>query len=225
MRKQLVIILIYTSTALAYTILEHINPAWLLTFFAKALPMITLFLWGISEKKHDNSHLRKFFLAGILFSLAGDLLLQWNNRQEGFFIYGLGAFLITQVFYSWAFITGGKTGYRLRKIWPAFIFFPAYGLALVLYLKPGLAELLIPVSVYAAVIALMCLAAMSRLPLYPDTASLLILSGAVLFLMSDSMIAVSRFGPGFPLSRISILLSYFLGQYLIARGVLYRKSI
>ncbi|MFN8208035.1 MAG: lysoplasmalogenase [Bacteroidales bacterium] len=224
MRKHLVITLIYASAAVGYTILEHINPAWMITFFAKALPMIILFLWGITEKKTGNPLFYRLILTGIIFSLAGDLLLQWNNRQDGFFIFGLGAFLFTQVFYTLAFFSGGKTLYRLKKIWPALILLPVYGLTLVFYLKAGLGEMLIPVSVYASVIVLMCMGALSRLPLYPGKATLFVISGAVLFLMSDSMIAISRFGPGFPLSRLSILLTYFLGQYLIIHGVLARNK-
>jgi uncharacterized membrane protein YhhN len=225
MRKHLVITLIYASAALGYTILEHINPAWLITFFAKAIPMIILFIWGITENKPDDPRFRRLILTGIVFSLAGDLLLQWNNRQEGFFLFGLGAFLLTQVFYTLAFFTGGKIIFRLKKIWPALVLLPAYGLALVFFLKPGLGEMLIPVSVYASVIVLMTLGAFSRLPVFPGTASNLIICGAVLFLMSDSMIAISRFGPGFPLSRVAILFTYFLGQYLILHGVLINNKI
>jgi uncharacterized membrane protein YhhN len=214
----------YVTAAVGYTILEHINPAWLTTFFAKALPMIILFIWGITEKKTDDHLFYRLILTGIIFSLAGDLLLQWDNRKDGFFLFGLGAFLLTQVFYTWAFFTGGRTVYRLKKVWPALILLPAYGLALVLYLKPGLGNMLIPVSVYATVIVLMCLGAFSRLPVYPGTATLFLICGAVLFLMSDSMIAISRFGHGFALSRLAIMFTYFLGQYLILYGVLLRNK-
>jgi len=47
---------------------------------------------------------------------------------------------------------------------------------------------------------------------------LLVLAGAILFVLSDSMIAINRFTQPFELARIAIMSSYITAQYLIAIG-------
>jgi uncharacterized membrane protein YhhN len=41
------------------------------------------------------------------------------------------------------------------------------------------------------------------------------LAGAVLFVISDSLIAISRFGQSFEGSGIAVMLTYIAGQYLL----------
>jgi uncharacterized membrane protein YhhN len=57
-----------------------------------------------------------------------------------------------------------------------------------------------------------------QLTQFRDTFFLLVLAGAILFVLSDSMIAINRFTQPFELARIAIMSSYITAQYLIAVG-------
>jgi uncharacterized membrane protein YhhN len=48
--------------------------------------------------------------------------------------------------------------------------------------------------------------------------------GAVLFIASDAMIAISTFRHPFPYSEPLIWITYYLAQFLILRGVEHRHS-
>jgi len=48
--------------------------------------------------------------------------------------------------------------------------------------------------------------------------------GSILFLLSDSMIAINKFSTEFPLAGFWIMITYISAQYLIMRGLVYEKS-
>jgi uncharacterized membrane protein YhhN len=54
---------------------------------------------------------------------------------------------------------------------------------------------------------------------------ILVLVGAILFVLSDSMIAIDKFVYTFALSRIAIMTTYITAQYLIALGCLKQFNI
>jgi uncharacterized membrane protein YhhN len=47
-----------------------------------------------------------------------------------------------------------------------------------------------------------------------------VLAGAILFVFSDSLIAINKFAVGIPKSGIWIMTTYILAQYLIMSGLL-----
>jgi uncharacterized membrane protein YhhN len=64
----------------------------------------------------------------------------------------------------------------------------------------------------------MLLAAINREKKVNRQSYLLVFAGAVLFVLSDSLIAINRFTQPFELARIAIMSSYITAQYLIAVG-------
>lgn len=90
-----------------------------------------------------------------------------------------------------------------------------YSLLAVSWLAPGFGRLALPAMVYAGAITVMTastiLAGFSR-PF--------VMMGAILFMISDSLIAAARFTTGWPLAAYLIWPNYFLGQYGIAIGFL-----
>lgn len=193
-----------------------------LILFSKPLLMPLLIAWFV----HRTPGVRRLFkgsvIFGLVFATLGDIFLMFAGGEYDafFFLLGLGAFLITQACYLGAFLSevNLRNGYlRKQPYWSApFLLFL---LSLLAWLWPGIPEgLRQPVAVYGTVITAMTLGALNlRGQVHRDVFQS-ILVGALLFLLSDTLIAASRFGHPFPGSRVAIMATYILGQWLIVRG-------
>lgn len=151
-------------------------------------------------------------LAGLAFSLLGDVALMFPDK---WFTAGLVAFLAAQVLYILAFkpLPG-------HPVSPAtFLPFVLFGLLMFFLLAPKLGPMKIPVFVYIAAITTMAGFAAARFVDRGGTRPLLAFVGAVLFLISDSVLAYDRFARKVPGARIIILGTYFPAQLLIALSV------
>lgn len=152
---------------------------------------------------------RRWVLAGLCLSLLGDVLLM---LPQGLFVPGLVAFALAHVCYIVAFAGG--------LAWPLALL-PALGMVLLaggnlLALWPHLpADMQLPVSVYVVLIGLMACLALTRwrrrLPGGGLTAG-----GALLFVLSDSLLAWDRFAGPLPAAIAGVLLTYWAAQALIA---------
>jgi uncharacterized membrane protein YhhN len=97
-----------------------------------------------------------------------------------------------------------------------------YGLGLISYLYTDLAEMRLPVIIYAVVILSMLSGAINRKDKVNSDSFYLVLTGAVLFVISDSAIAVNKFSHHFDSSGIVIMATYIVAQYLIVMGYIYQ---
>jgi uncharacterized membrane protein YhhN len=86
------------------------------------------------------------------------------------------------------------------------------------YLYAGLAEMKLPVILYAIIILTMLTAAINRIDKVNKISYYLVLSGAILFVISDSSIAIAKFSHPFKSSGIVIMSTYVVAQYLIVIG-------
>ncbi|WP_426415073.1 lysoplasmalogenase [Aestuariirhabdus sp. LZHN29] len=177
-------------------------------FLLKALP-IWILAWLVLGARSDARQL--WVGIGLLFSSVGDLLLAWNQ-----FVPGLGSFLVAHLFYIAALAR------RPRLSAPRIVLALAMVVAtgtLVAQLLPLLGEMRVPVVVYIGVIVTMALCALLGEGNHP-----LVAMGALLFLLSDSMIAIDRFMSPLPLASLWIMLTYYSAQYFIARGALSQQK-
>ena len=78
--------------------------------------------------------------------------------------------------------------------------------------------MMIPVSIYTIVILTMVTGAINRLQKVNSVSYWLVLTGAILFLISDSALAINKFGHPFAKSSVVIMSTYLLAQYLIITG-------
>ena len=76
----------------------------------------------------------------------------------------------------------------------------------------------IPISIYSSVIILMVIAALNWKDYINKQAFKFVFWGALLFMFSDSIIALNKFKSAIPQAHIWIMSLYLLGQYLIVRG-------
>jgi uncharacterized membrane protein YhhN len=186
----------------------------------KSLLMPILAMWFISLAGKDRSNEKKLFLYSILaliFSWGGDVLLL-GSELEIRFMSGLGSFLIAHIFYILAFREIPKTDNPI-KLGPIVGLLMLYGLVLLAVLWNNLGDMKIPVIAYALVICTMgSFAARRKQSVHPKS-YLLTFSGALVFMASDSVIAISRFAYDFPHAHSLIMITYCLAQYYILAGL------
>ena len=167
---------------------------------------------------------KKIMLIALFFSWMGDVLLMFESRHALFFIFGLVCFLTTHILYIIYFMSIRSEKISLLKKYPLLIVLvAAYGVSLVWLLFPHLADLKIPVMVYAAVICTMLLCSLHILYKVNRPANILYVSGALFFVMSDSLLAVNKFYQPLAYAGVFIMLTYCLAQYLIVRGFIEQK--
>lgn len=147
-------------------------------------------------------------LVGLGLSLCGDVLL--IPRTPATFRAGLVAFLLGHLAYVVAFLTLGVTpGYVGAAALPVL----AAALGVMLWLRPKLGPMFVPVLAYVVVISTMVVLAVGTWPL-PDAARRV--TGALAFYLSDLCVARDRFvSPGF-VNRAFGLPLYYGGQLLLA---------
>lgn len=191
-----------------------------LEYIAKPGVMLTLLAWfWINNGINDHT---LWFALGITFSLAGDVFLMLPREQ---FVAGLVAFLLGHLAYlvglnptlpPWnlaglilAFFVGITALQIYRRV--------AHGL-----LSSGLEGLKTPVLAYTIVISLMLLSALLTLvrPTWDALPALMVSSGALLFFISDTLLAWNKFIAKLPYGSLITITTYHLGQMGIVVGAM-----
>ena len=193
-----------------------------LIYVVKPLLMISLSIFYYLNIQTKSSRFNRFILLGLIFSIGGDTFLMFQGSQ--FFMAGLGCFLVTHIFYILGFQHYQKTkrGFMNHKKW-LIAPFVLYLFGMLFYLWNDLNDLKIPVVIYSAVICLMAITALNLKNKLPSTVFYTLFSGVLLFLFSDSVIALNKFGGEglqIPYPRIVIMCTYIIAQLLIAISTL-----
>ncbi len=191
--------------------------------FSKPALIPTLALWFWLSTTPQAGKIRYLFLIGLLFSTAGDVFLM--NNGATYFLLGLSSFLIAHVFYiiTFFYFPEFKKGLVIRR--PAIIIPVAMFLGVFLFmLLPKVPEgFQVPVLVYSMVIALMILSAINLTGRTSATATKTVISGAILFLISDSILGSEKFNvltaTNANLIRFAVMFTYLSGQYLLTKGM------
>lgn len=180
-----------------------------LRFFTKPILLPVLMLWYISSSKSEKIQLNAFFLAGLILSFFGDLFLlfKWG------FLPGLGSFLLAHLCYIISFKK--KPQKRIKEFWS--IILSLYTSILLVFLFPYLKEMKIPVLIYAVVISVMMYSALK-------TQNRNLMIGALLFLISDTLLSVNLFFKPLMILNLLVMITYVLAQWFLVRGMLLSKN-
>jgi len=159
----------------------------------------------------------KTLLAGLALAFLGDAFLIGESEQA--FLAGLSAFLLAHTAYIAAFLISGV---NLRWVSAAAIPALVIAIAVLTWLAPHTpAELTWPVRLYTFVISIMVVTAIGT---RGQNASLLILTGALLFFFSDLSVASQRLlQTDFP-HYVWGLPFYYAGQLCLALSVSQSRS-
>ena len=186
----------------------------------KPAVMVCLFVWLYLSTGLQG--LTLWFGLGILFSLAGDILLMIS--LDRMFIFGLIAFLLAHL----AYLIGFQNELMEVSAWSV-VLIVILAVSAVRVMRrivsairaKGQTRLVIPVIVYSTVITVMLYAAMTTLsnPEWKAGASLLVGAGAFLFYLSDVILALNKFVSPIKNGRIINIAAYHLGQIGLIAGV------
>jgi len=162
------------------------------------------------------------FGVGLVFSLLGDVFLMLPAQ---FFLAGGGAFFAAHGFYIAGF-SSQPLSLRAEAALPVLAVAGVYVLVNG-RIQAGIREqkqtqMSLPVALYAGVISLMLLMALSTFarPAWGQFPALLVSLGAGLFFISDSILAFDRFAKPIRFGDMMVMVTYHLGQFCIAAGVL-----
>ncbi|SDC65523.1 lysoplasmalogenase [Niabella drilacis] len=190
-----------------------------LQFFLKPLLVSTLLGIFISETAGIASPFKKWIIGALVFSVGGDTLLLFANNNELYFILGLVSFLMAHVCYILCFHFI-KVKESVSGKWHTAIIVGVYYFFIMSFLIPHLGALKIPVLIYGMVISFMLLLAMHLYDLTDHTTARTILTGAILFVVSDSVLAVNKFYRPAPWGGWAIMVTYMGAQWLLVKGLI-----
>jgi len=149
---------------------------------------------------------------GLVLSLGGDVALMLRTGRM--FLIGLVLFLLAQVVYAIAFTM--PNGFHRGDLVTGLVLLAAAAAAY-FYLRPGLGKMSIPVLLYILIICFMVNRALSTFfgSAFTATQAWLVSLGALLFWLSDLLLAINRFRRPFRAEPAGLYL-YYAGQLLLA---------
>jgi uncharacterized membrane protein YhhN len=219
--KTKVLSLVYFLTGILFIFLPEGSP-FITGFILKALiiPVLMALLFASFGRDLFMNH--RLMLAGLFFSWAGDVLLELPYKSEYFFICGLAGFLVAHLMYLTVFIRTPGKNLKIKVQPGILVLLIIIGSALVYYLYDDLKGMRFPVILYALVILSMLWGAIGRKGKVNNTSYLLVLSGAILFVVSDSLLAINKFSFHFEAAGYAVMSTYIIAQFLIVIG--YKKQ-
>jgi len=155
----------------------------------------------------------------LLFSGVGDVLLDLDPQR--LFVMGLVSFLVAHLFYVLLYVRNRPRPLRVSsRQWLLILSVLIYSAVLARWLWPDLGGLAWPVAAYVCVLTAMVVMAVLVRPGQPW-----VTLGALLFLLSDSLIAVNKFKLPVAYRDYLVWSTYYLGQCGIALGFLQDKLV
>lgn len=152
---------------------------------------------------------RLLIVLGLTASLIGDI---WLMLPRDRFLAGMASFALAQVCYVMAF--GGEL--RTFPSLVAYLPYLAYAVLMCRLLTHCSAPLRLPVTAYALLLASMAWLAGARWAQQGTAPALQGWIGALLFVTSDTLLALDRFRKPIPHAAVWVLATYYVGQALIA---------
>lgn len=181
----------------------------------KPLLMTTLVIVYLLSVKKANFWL----VSALFFSFWGDVFLL---DKTNYFVFGLGSFLIAHIMYIKMTTKFLKTTSIVKILTTSIVFVALFTVVLFL-IKDNLGEMLVPVIVYGIAISTFGTCALLNYLQEKSTANTWLLLGSILFIASDSLIALNNFYSPKHFFDIAIITLYVVSQYLIIKAVILKK--
>lgn len=189
------------------------------------MPLLMAWLWAQGRALPRTT--RYLLTVALCFAFIGDIVLMMASpTDKEQFLLGLGAFLCMHLCYISAFMAEWRSAVdlgllsRRRVLVLPFVLFAA-GLLYAVKDFLGQNNMWLPVGFYAMTICAMSLAALNRYGRVPALSFRWVFAGALLFMLSDSCIAIKRFAAPFAFDNELIMITYIAAQGLIVGGILF----
>lgn len=206
--------------ALIATCFSRIVNIFSIELIAKPVLMLILAFYFYLAVKKPLLKISKILLASLFFSWLGDIFLMWAADLN--FMLGLGSFLLAHLCYIFCFKPANlvnKLSLINKKPFLLFIFIAFEGFMLY-NLYPNVGTIFLPIALYTTIINVMAVTALNRYGFVNNLSFKLVFIGAVMFVFSDTLIAINRFLSPVPLANIWIMLLYAVGQLFIVQGMI-----
>ncbi|MHA1285125.1 MAG: lysoplasmalogenase [Promethearchaeota archaeon] len=182
---------------------------------AKPLLMPLLILFYVLETPLLS--INWFIVVGLAFGTLGDIFLMLDEK---WFLHGMIAFLINQISYIIAFFVM-NTNILAFPSWGFTLFLPA--VILLYFILPRIldktGDLKIPVIIYLIALVMMHFSATLTLSVLSGLSVVLIYLGSLLYVFSDSFVALDRFEKQVPQASLIAMATYILCQFYITLGI------
>jgi len=188
-----------------------------LRFITKPLLMPLLAIYLLLQTSSVTSALKVWIFLALFFSWLGDILLLFEEREPNFFLFGLSAFFVAQVFYI-VFFHNIRMREYIRGNALLLLLVIVYYSILVSVLSPYLGDMKLPVRIYGVVLSFMVMLAMHTTLGKNKRAAIWMTTGAILFVASDSLLAFNKFFSAFDYAGLIIMVTYGLAQLFITEG-------
>jgi len=234
--KVTLLVLIVATVIELYSEYFHLREVM---FFTKPLILPLIAAYFFINSHNTNDEVRKFMLGAFLFSWFGDISLMLTPevptdtvlmgipKSKYFFLVGLGSFLVAQLLFIFSYrkTTTASPG-KAKPVW--FVPFVVYWMVMMVLVLPPLSanteksSAVIPVMVYAGILISMAAVALTRYGRTNPKSFALTLTGACIFVVSDSLIAISFLAMQTPMQLAGFLImsTYVVAEFLIALGIL-----
>ena len=194
-----------------------------LIFFSKPLlmPLLILFyIFGVIEIS-SITQVDWFIVIALIGGCAGDVLLMLKD-QDKWFLYGMGAFLVNQIFYIMSFLLS-ITDYTVFNVWGLFLLGPA--ILIMVFTLPRFinktGDMKGFVLVYMAALLIMHISALLRIAEFQGLPFVLIYVGSLSYIFSDASLAVNKWTGEFTNARFIVMTTYVMAQFYITLGALF----
>lgn len=190
----------------------------------KPLIILTLIAYTVAWRRRTWDAPMSWFVAGLVAALTGDVLLNIDTALG--FMGGLAAFAVMQVLYVIAFLAVPGPG--LVRAWKiAIVPYAVIVIALNVAISAGVGDLRIPVLVYSLLLGTMGVAALDLVLRLPRRNAWQVTYGALLFIASDGLIALTRFGSveSATLTSAVVMSTYIAAQGLIVAGFVRGQAV
>ncbi len=185
----------------------------LLANISKPLLMPLLGVFAFQKARENGLAMPKALIGALFFSWLGDVIL-----MTGAFVFGLVAFLIAHIFYI-------ALNLRTRPIFSfdlktaifmtPLLLFSGYMLSQIAKTSP---IMMAPVSLYSTILCALFYTGLVAAKSLPKAESQVLMAGIILFIFSDSLIAINRFIAPFEGAGAMIMATYIIAQYLLVRA-------
>lgn len=209
----------------SFHILFHQHPA--IHHFTKPLLMPLLLLYAFGAFHSLGSRPPLALIVALIASFFGDSFLMYETHKPVYFVLGLGSFLLAHLAYIILFLKTAEPYpfiLRIKSRWIMAGVLITYAAGLLVVLLPKAEDLQVPLITYALVLCIMALTAYLRAGKHWKAHSLLVCLGSILFVISDSLLAVNKFIVTLPYAPVWIMGTYLTAQYWIVRGVVLREE-
>ncbi|MCK8521198.1 lysoplasmalogenase [Aquimarina sp. D1M17] len=198
-----------------YTILHEYR------LFTKPAILVSLILFLVTQRNNIRKPLFIMVFLALVFSLLGDVFLLFTQNSNVFFMLGLTMFLIAHLVYILIFLKN-RSQQGNKRLFPMLTLI--YGVLLFALLYEKLGSMLIPVAIYMIVILFMSNTAYFRSRKVSGQSYVLVLAGALFFMLSDSLLAIDMFYKTLPYNNVLVMSTYAVAQLLIFIGILEEKG-